>query len=216
MKVGDGRGLDVLLAQYLHLDVRVGEVEGEVVQEVGHVGGRPVHHGQGVGGRSSVLLGEGQLQELLGEALHLGRTEAGQLVGVGVQDGSPAVGLALLVHEASVPGARLQGGAADVVVLVGQEGDVTQFESVEVGLVVGDGVSARLPMALALHRAGPRRFRTDRQAEIGSHGLNCFVVRVPDLLGSVLFLMLLLLLPLLQEILLQRQGPDVLVVRPRL
>lgn len=34
VKVGNSGGLNVFLAQYLHFDVRVGEVEGKVVQEV--------------------------------------------------------------------------------------------------------------------------------------------------------------------------------------
>lgn len=210
VKVGNSGGLNVFLAQHLHFDRRVGEVEGKVVQEVGQVGRCTVHHSQGVGGCTSGLLGKGQLQELLGEALHLSRAETGQLVGVGVQDRPPAVGLTLLVHEASIAGARLEAGAADVVVLVGEEGYTSQFEGVEVGQVVLDGVSASLvSIRFVLHRTGQRRLGTDAwQSEVSSepctYSLHRFVVHVPDLLRTVLLLtVLLLLLFLLQEIFLQ-------------
>lgn len=39
-------------------------------------------------------------------------------------------------------------------VLVGEEGDLSQFESMEVGLVVVDSVSARLVTAFMLHGGG--------------------------------------------------------------
>lgn len=41
-------------------------------------------------------------------------------------------------------------------VLVGEEGDVSEFQSVEVGLVVVDSFSARLPIAFVLHGARER------------------------------------------------------------
>lgn len=208
MKVGNGGSLNVFLAQYLHFDWCVWEVEGKVVQEVGQEGGCSVHHCQGIRGCTSRLLRKGQLQKLLGKALHLSRAETSYLVSIGMQNGSPAIGLPFLVHEASAPGACLEAGAADVVVLVGQEGDVSQFESVEVGLVVLDRVSARLAVAFVLHGAGQRWIRANGQIEICSepctHSLNGFVAHVSDLLATVLVLtVLLLLLFLLQEIVLQ-------------
>lgn len=92
-------------------------------------------------------------------------------------------------------------------VLVGEEGGVSGFESVEVGLVVS--VSASRAIAFVLHGSRQRRIRVDGQGEICpepcTHSLNRFVVHVPDfLLGNVLTLtVLLLLLFLLQEIFLQ-------------
>lgn len=93
-------------------------------------------------------------------------------------------------------------------VLVGEEGDVSQLESVEVGLVVVDSFSGRLPIGFVLHGARRRRIGANWQREIRSKSctdsLNRFVAHVSDLLGAVLVLaVLLLLLFLLQEIFLQ-------------
>ena len=145
MEVGDGGGLDVLLAQQLHLHRRVGEVERKVVQEVRQVGGGAVDHRQGVAGprrlplplppaAAAARLGEGPLHELPGEGPQVVAAQRGQLVGVGVEHAAAPVGLPLLVHEAAVPAARLQAGAADGVVLMGEER--RRPGGAEVGVVV--------------------------------------------------------------------------------
>lgn len=125
-----------------------------------------------------------------------------------MQNQSPTIGLPFLMHEASIPGACLEAGAADIVVLVGEEGDVSEFQSVEVGLVVVDSFSARLPIAFVLHGARERLIRANGLSKICSkpctHSLDRLVVHVSDLLGSALILtVLLLLLFLPQEIFLQ-------------
>lgn len=194
MKVGNSCRFNVFLAQYLHFDWCVGIVEGKVVQEVGEVGGRPVHHRQGVGRRASGLFGKGQLQEFPSETFHLGRAEAGQLISISVQDCPPAVGLPLLVHEASKPGARLEAGAADEMVLVGEERAVTRFESVKAGL----GVSSQLSGFGLDGRGRGASFWAEGQSEFSpktsSSGLNSSVVDVSNLSGTALLLLVLLLL----------------------
>lgn len=127
-----------------------------------------MHHCQGIRSCPSRLLSKGQLQKLLGKALHLSRAETSQLISIGVQNCSPTIGLPFLMHETPTPGACLEAGAADVVVLVGEEGEVSHFESVEVGLVVVGGDSARLVIAFVLHGARKRRIRANGQSKICS------------------------------------------------
>lgn len=220
MEVGDGGGLNVLLAQNLHFDWCVGEVEGKVVEEVRQVGGCTVDHCQGIAGCTSGSLCKRPLQEFLGEALHVGRLQTGQLVGVGVQNRCPAIGLPLLMHEAPVPGARLQAGAADVVVLVGKEGGVPHFRSAEVGVVVVVliGAGHRLAVPLLLHTARQGGVRAGREVEICTqpcrHSLNLLVAHAPDLSAAVFILTVPLLLFLLQEVFLEGLALDVLIVEP--
>lgn len=207
VKVGNGGCFDVFLSQHLHFDRRVGVVEGEVVQEVGEVGGGTVHHRQGVGRRPSGLLSKGQLQELPSETFHLCRAETGQLVGVGVQDRAAAVGLPLLVHEASQPGARLEAGAADGMVLVGEKRAVFQFAGGKVGMEM---------MALLAFRLHGGR-RREISSEAATDGLDSFVVDASNVPGAALIpTMLLLFLFLLQEVFLQRERFVALVVGQRL
>lgn len=168
VKVAYGGRLDVFLAQYFHLDRRVGEVEGKVVQEVGQVGSRPVDHRQGINRCTFWLLCEGQLQELPGEALHLSRTEARQLVSVSVQHAPAAVGLLFLVNEASVSGTGLEAEAADVVVLMREERDVTCFESLKVRWAAVSRFSDRKPTAFLLYCSRLRSFWVYREREISS------------------------------------------------
>lgn len=198
MKVANRGGLNVFLAQYFHFDRGVGEIEGKVVQEVGHVGRCPVHHRQGVQRCTFGLLSKGQVQELMGEALHLSRTEGGQLVGVGVQDSATAVGLPLLVHEASEPGACLKAGAAYVVVLMGQEGGAARVESVEIGGAAVRGLTVGIGAVFVLHSCRQRRVRANERFEVSSepfaNSLNCFAVHVSDLLSDMIVLTVLPLL----------------------
>lgn len=214
MEVGNSCGFDVLLAQDLHFDWCVGVVEGKVVQEVGQVGGRAVHHRQGVGRRASGLFRKGQLQEFPSETFHLGRAETGQLVSISVQDCPPAVGLPLLVHEASKPGARLEAGAADEMVLVGEERAVTRFEA-------GLQVSSPFP-GFGLDSSGRgASFWAEGQSQFSprtsSSGLNSSAVDVSNLSGTALILLvLLLLLFLLQEIFFQSELLNVLGVGQRI
>lgn len=112
----------------------------------------------------------------------------------------------------------MEAGATDTVVLMGEEGDMSQFESMEVRLLVVCSVCAGLLTAFTLHGARQSNIRENRQSEICSksctNSLNRFVVHVSDFLGAVLILaVLLLLLFLLQEIFLQSQRFDVLIVR---
>lgn len=217
MKVGNSCCLNVFLAQYLHFDWCVGIVEGKVVQEVGEVGGRTVHHRQGVGRRASGPFGEGQLQEFPSETFHLGRAETGQLISISVQDRPPAVGLPLLVHEASKPGARLEAGAADEMVLVGEKRAVTRFESVKAGLEVssqfsGFGLDSR-GRGASFWAEGQSEF----SPQTSSSGLNSPVVDVSNVSGTALILLvLLLLLFLLQEIFFQSELVNVLGVGQRI
>lgn len=195
MEVGDSCCFDVFLSQNLHFDRRVGVVEGKVVQEVGQVGGGTVHHRQGVGRRPSGPLSKGQLQELPSETFHLRWAEAGQLIGVGVQDRAAAVGLLLLMHETPKAGARLEAGAADGVVLVGEERAVFQFQA-------GSVAVARFS-AFGLHSSRKREIR----CQAPTNSLDRLVVDVPNFSGAVLILtVLLLFLFLLQEVFLQREG----------
>lgn len=92
-------------------------------------------------------------------------------------------------------------------VLVGEEGDVSQFEMMEVGLAV---VSGRLTTAFVLHAGRRRGIRVNGQNEIRlkprTYSLNGLVVHVSNLLDTVLVLavlLLLLLLFLLQDVFLQ-------------
>lgn len=206
MKVGNSCCFNVFLAQYLHFDWRVGIVEGKVVQEVGEVGGSTVHHREGVGRRASGVFGKGQLQEFPSKTFHLGRAETGQLIGISVQDRPSTVGLLLLVHEASKPGARPEAGAADEMVLVGEKRGVSQFESVKMGLVV------------ICQFSGLRLDSSEKRATIfaevqrgisskpGGRGLNSFVVDTSNFSGTAfVHLVLLLFLLLLQEIFFQTE-----------
>lgn len=210
MKVTNRGGLNVFLAKYFHFDWCVGEIEGKIVQEVRQVGRSPVHHRQGIDRRTFGLFSKGQVQELLGEALHLSRTEASQLVSVGMQNSPPSVGLPLLVHEAPIPGTCLEAGASYVVVLMGVEGGMAQFESTEVGRAAVDSVTVKMAAAFLLYGGRQRRIGTNGYFEVGSkpyaHSLDCFGVHVSDLLNNIIILAMpfLLLLLLLQEILLQR------------
>lgn len=206
MKVGNSCCFNVFLAQYLHFDWCVRIVEGKVVQEVGEVGGSTVHHRQGVGRRASGVFGKGQLQEFPSKTFHLGRAETGQLIGISMQDRPSTVGLLLLVHEAPKPGARLEAGAADEMVLVGEKKAVSQFESVKMGLVVICQLSG-------FRLDGSEKGATiwaEVQGEVsskpGGHGLNSFVVDTSNLSGTALVLLVLLLfLLLLQEIFFQTE-----------
>lgn len=120
------------------------------------------------------------------------------------------------MHEASIGGAGREAGATDTVVLVGEKGHVSQFESVEVRLLVVSSICVGLLMAFTLHGAGRRRIGANGLSEICccTNGLDCFVAHESDFLGAVLILaVLLLLLLLLQEVFLQRQRLDILIGR---
>lgn len=108
MEVDHGGRLNVLLAQDLHLDRRVGELVGEVVQEVWEVGRRSVDDPHDETRRLGLVLAERQAHKLLGESLHLGRGEPGELLAVGVGQRGAAVGLLLDVNEV----AELEAGKA--------------------------------------------------------------------------------------------------------
>lgn len=108
VEVDHGGRLDVLLAEDLHLDGRVGELVGEVVQEVREVGRRSVDDPHDETRRLGLVLAEGEAHKLLGEALHLAGRESRELVAVGVDQGGTAVGLLLDVNEV----AELKAGQA--------------------------------------------------------------------------------------------------------
>ena len=147
-----------------------------------------MHHSQGVAGRSPGLLTQRQLQELLGKALHVRRAQAGQLVSVGMQHQASSVGLPLLVDEAAEPGAGLQAGAADGVVLVGQEGGLPCLRH-----AVPVGIGGRLAGPLLLH-VGQKRGVGRSGGGVLLHGLDLLVVRADPFAALLLAVPSLLLL----------------------
>lgn len=112
VEVDHCRRLDILLPEHLHLHSCVGELVGKVVQEVWEVGRRSMDDSHHKTGSLGLVLAEGQSHELLGEALHLLRRQAGELVVVGVHHGSASVGLLLDVNEVAKLQARQAGRGA--------------------------------------------------------------------------------------------------------
>lgn len=84
VEVDHGGRLYVLLPEHLHLHRRIGELVGEVVQEVWEVGrcamDDPHHKTRGLG----LVLAERQGHKFLCKTLHLSWRETGELVAVGV------------------------------------------------------------------------------------------------------------------------------------
>jgi len=108
VEVGHGRGLYVLLPEHLHLHGCVGELVGEVFQEVWEVRCRSVDDSHHVARGLGLVLAERQGHKLLCEALHLGWRQTGELLAVGVRHRRTSVGLLLDVDQA----AELQSGQA--------------------------------------------------------------------------------------------------------
>lgn len=99
VEVDHGCRLYVLLPEHLHLHWCVGELVGEVVQEVWEVGRRSVDDSHHKTCSLGLVLAEGQGHKLLGEALHLSWRQSGELLGVGVRHRRPSVGLLLDVDQ---------------------------------------------------------------------------------------------------------------------
>lgn len=108
MKVGHGRCFYVLLSKHFHLHWGVGELVGEVIQEVWKVGRCSVDDSHHKARRLGLVLAERQANKLLSEALHLRWRQAGELVVVGVRHGRPSISLLLNVDQT----AKLQLGQA--------------------------------------------------------------------------------------------------------
>lgn len=106
MEVGHGCRLDVLLPEHLHLHRCVGELVGEVVQEVWEVGSRSVDDSHHKRRSLGLVFAEREGHKLLGKALHVSRRQAGELLTVGVHHRRSSVGLLLNVDQA----AKLQTG----------------------------------------------------------------------------------------------------------
>lgn len=99
MEVDHGCRLYVLLPEHLHLYWRTGELVGEVVQEVWEVGCRSMDDSHHKTRSLGLVLAERQGHKLLGETLHLCRSQTGELLGVGVRHRRPSVGLLLDVDQ---------------------------------------------------------------------------------------------------------------------
>lgn len=206
MKIGHGGRLYVLLPQHLHLHRRVGELAGEVVQEVGEVGGRSMdnshHEARGV----SLVLAERQGHELLGEALHLGRRQAGELLDVGVCHRGASVGLLLDVDQLAElqprqpwrRGTAQRGAVAEAIPdrggdAVGGSGRDSRVLAVLWGHVSAAAVSVHLTEGLGQTKRKPR---THSLARAVIH----FGTAVPLLRSLTIFVLLfLLLLEFLQQ-----------------
>lgn len=113
MEVGHGGRLYVLLPEHLHFHRCVGELVGEVVQEVWEVGRSSVDDSHHETRCLGLVIAERQGHKFIGEALHLCRRKAGQLLVVGVHHRRTSVGLLLDVNQTSeLQASRARGRAA--------------------------------------------------------------------------------------------------------
>lgn len=99
MEVDHGCRLYVLLPKHLHLHWCIGELIGEVVQEVWEVRRRSVDDTHHKTCSLALVLAERQGNKLLGETLHLCWRQTGELLAVGVRHRRPSIGLLLKVDQ---------------------------------------------------------------------------------------------------------------------
>lgn len=108
VEVDHGRCLDVLLPEHLHLHRRIGELVGEVIQEIWEVGRSSMNDSHHEARSLGLILAERQSHKLLSETLHLRWRETRELVTVGVRHRRPSISLLLDVDQV----AELQAGHA--------------------------------------------------------------------------------------------------------